>query len=35
LSEMLMAWGYQLFPLGLNILAVHSSDPLAKEIKVA
>ena len=35
LSEMLIAWGYQLFPLGLNILAVHSSDPLAKEIKVA
>ena len=34
LSEMLITWGYQLFSLGLNILAVHSSDPLAKEIKV-
>ena len=31
---MLVAWGYKLFPLGLNIIAVHESDPVAKEIIV-
>lgn len=34
MSEMLVAWGYKLFPLGLNIIAVHESDPVAKEIIV-
>jgi FkbM family methyltransferase len=34
LSEMLTAWGYKLFPLGLNILAVHATDPVANEIRV-
>lgn len=34
MSEMLVAWGYKLFPLGLNIIAVHESDPVAKEIQI-
>ena len=34
LTEMLTAWGYKLFPLGLNILAVHATDPVANEIRV-
>jgi len=34
LTEMLLAWGYKLFPLGLNILAVHASDPIANEIQL-
>jgi hypothetical protein len=34
LTQMLTAWGYKLFPLGLNILALHASDPIANEIQV-
>lgn len=34
IKELLLQAGYQLFPMGINILAVHQSDPLAGNIKI-
>ena len=34
LSTQLREWGYKLFPLGLNILALHESDPVADQIQL-
>ena len=28
-------FGYQFFSIGINLLAVHSDDPISKQIKVA
>lgn len=34
IKEFLLACGYRIFPLGINILAVHESDPVAEQIKI-
>jgi FkbM family methyltransferase len=34
ITELLKGHGYQIFPLGINILAVHDSDPVSKQIQV-
>jgi FkbM family methyltransferase len=34
LRSMLEGWGYQVFPMGLNILAIHSTDPALKWVNV-
>jgi hypothetical protein len=34
ISEFLLRYGYRIFPMGINILAIHESDPVSKQIKV-
>jgi hypothetical protein len=35
IAKRLEAWGYEAFPMGLNVLAVHTTDPLRDHIKKA
>jgi len=35
LEQRLQAWGYELFPMGINVLAVHHDDPLRTRITKA
>jgi len=35
IAKRLEAWGYEAFPMGLNVLAVHNTDPLRAHIKKA
>ncbi|HZF30838.1 MAG TPA: FkbM family methyltransferase [Gammaproteobacteria bacterium] len=34
LQELLLGFGYSVLPLGLNFLAIHESDPTAREVRV-
>ncbi|MCL2474497.1 MAG: FkbM family methyltransferase [Alphaproteobacteria bacterium] len=34
LNEFLLSRGYKIFPLGINLLAIHESDPVASMVKV-
>lgn len=34
LNQFLSSRGYKIFPLGINLLAIHESDPLASEVEV-
>lgn len=34
ISDLLQSLGYQVFPAGLNLLAVHATDPMAQNIQV-